>query len=385
MTQPAHNPEKPPAEHWPAVVVGAGVAGATVACLLAAAGLRVLLVEAKRFPRDKVCGACLNRRALAALAHAGLEPVLSTLGGAPTTHLDLRAAGRALSVPTPEGLALTRRTLDTALLAEAQRRGVAVRQGVRAAVLPTTASGYRPVRLTPDEGEPTVVAAAVVIAADGLGAPSVSGLPDFRPRAEQASRIGAGATLADESIPNLQSGSVLMAVGPAGYVGVVRCEQGKVNAAAAFDARPAARSSLGELALATLRAAGVPAADSVARAPWRGVRRLTQAAGRVAGERLLVVGDSAGYVEPFTGEGMACAAEDALRAAPLAARAATGWEPAIDADWTGYCTASRRDRQRDIRRLAWLLRRPWATRAAITAAAAWPAVGGRLAHRICTP
>ncbi len=57
---------------WDAVVVGAGPAGALAAHQLAVGGARVLLVEKKRFPRWKVCGACLNGQALAVLDSTGL-------------------------------------------------------------------------------------------------------------------------------------------------------------------------------------------------------------------------------------------------------------------------------------------------------------------------
>jgi flavin-dependent dehydrogenase len=47
-------------EPWQVVIVGAGVAGAYVAARLAHAGVSVLLVDRGRFPRNKVCGACLS-------------------------------------------------------------------------------------------------------------------------------------------------------------------------------------------------------------------------------------------------------------------------------------------------------------------------------------
>ncbi|MFY7877691.1 MAG: FAD-dependent oxidoreductase, partial [Pirellula sp.] len=49
---------------WDLIVVGAGIAGSSTAILAAREGLRVLLIEAKRFPREKVCGGCLNPRAI---------------------------------------------------------------------------------------------------------------------------------------------------------------------------------------------------------------------------------------------------------------------------------------------------------------------------------
>ena len=58
---------------WDAVVIGAGPAGALAAHQLATRGSRTLVVDAKRFPRSKVCGGCLNRRGIAALEAAELE------------------------------------------------------------------------------------------------------------------------------------------------------------------------------------------------------------------------------------------------------------------------------------------------------------------------
>ena len=51
------------ARTWDAVVVGAGPAGAVAARELARRGTTVLLVDRASFPRNKVCGACLNVRA----------------------------------------------------------------------------------------------------------------------------------------------------------------------------------------------------------------------------------------------------------------------------------------------------------------------------------
>jgi len=56
-----------PSGRWPVVVIGAGPAGALAALELARQGVPVLLVERRRFPRWKVCGACLSGQALAAL------------------------------------------------------------------------------------------------------------------------------------------------------------------------------------------------------------------------------------------------------------------------------------------------------------------------------
>src|SRR3954467_7857868 len=49
---------------WDAIVIGAGPAGALAARQLARAGLQTLLIDAKHFPREKVCGGYLNSRAM---------------------------------------------------------------------------------------------------------------------------------------------------------------------------------------------------------------------------------------------------------------------------------------------------------------------------------
>ena len=57
---------------WDAVVVGAGPAGATAARQLARQGHRVMLLDSRAFPREKVCGHALLADALACLERVGL-------------------------------------------------------------------------------------------------------------------------------------------------------------------------------------------------------------------------------------------------------------------------------------------------------------------------
>jgi menaquinone-9 beta-reductase len=46
--------------HFDVVIVGAGPAGASCAALLAHGGIRVLLCDKAKFPREKICGDCIN-------------------------------------------------------------------------------------------------------------------------------------------------------------------------------------------------------------------------------------------------------------------------------------------------------------------------------------
>src|SRR5258708_9218645 len=47
-------------ELFDVAIVGAGPAGSTCAAFCAAAGLRTVVIERETFPREKVCGDCLN-------------------------------------------------------------------------------------------------------------------------------------------------------------------------------------------------------------------------------------------------------------------------------------------------------------------------------------
>ena len=115
-------------------IVGSGPAGASCAAFSAMAGLRILLIDRAKFPREKVCGDCLN---------PNCWPVLERLRGAG----EVRAAphgkllsvdfitvdGSIVSAPLPGGanaeIAIRRSLLDQILLRRAQSLGVEVREG----------------------------------------------------------------------------------------------------------------------------------------------------------------------------------------------------------------------------------------------------------------
>jgi len=111
------------------VVVGGGPAGACAASLLAGAGRATLLIEREAEPRHKICGEFLSIEAQACLRTLGVD--VRALGGVPIAQLRLVSGRSVAEARLPfEGMGLTRRTLDEALLRCARQHGAVVRRGL---------------------------------------------------------------------------------------------------------------------------------------------------------------------------------------------------------------------------------------------------------------
>jgi flavin-dependent dehydrogenase len=369
---------------WDAIVVGAGPAGSFLARELARGGAEVLLVDRSTFPRDKVCGACLSARSLGFLEVAGLGDLATEAGAEPIGRFELvTAAGRA-TVGLPAGAALSRRRLDDALVTAAVDAGACLLAGSRALLGPLEVD-RREVRL-PETGE--TLTARFVVAADGLSGGFVP--EEVLPRrVTRGSRLGAWAMLPPAAGPASEGGigTISMAVSAEGYVGSVRVEGGAINVAAALDPRRVREHGLAGAAERVLEqsAAATPAIAAVREASWRGTAPLTRRPVDVALERVFLVGDSAGYVEPFTGEGMAWAFETALALAPLAVRAVEGWNPALADAWRRSHGRGVARRQRWCRWVAVGLRHPRLVRLAVRALAIRPRLAAPLVRRLTEP
>jgi flavin-dependent dehydrogenase len=383
MLAPTLSRDGAAARVWDVVVAGAGPAGALAAHELARAGLAVLLVDQAAFPRWKVCGACLNGRALSVLQAAGLEALVERRGGVPLSGFELAAGGRRAHIPLPAGIALSREALDAALIEAAVQAGAHFLPQTQAA-RGRASEMARSVWLRDRQGE-TEVTARLVLAATGLG-----GRPLAEPVARRAtplrrSRIGAGLVV-EAAAPFYRAGTIFMACGTGGYVGLVRLEDGRLNVAAALDPDRVHRGGPGFAVPALLCEAGLPPIPDLARGSWRGTPALCRPPARPAAHRLFVLGDAAGYVEPFTGEGMAWALASAAAVVPLAARAVQHWDAALVGQWYKVYRQTVARRQVVCRTLAALLRSPgWMQQALVSCLALAPALAAPLVRRFNQP
>ena len=159
------------APRYDAVIVGAGPAGSATAAYLARGGARVLLLDRSRFPRDKACGGGLTPRGVAALSRLGVETPPSgffRVGG-----LEMKSRQHSVAARFPQtsrwpdyGLVARRSVLDQKVLDAALATGAELRTGVRA-VGPLMEDGTcRGVRVR-SNGSVEDIEARWTIAADG--------------------------------------------------------------------------------------------------------------------------------------------------------------------------------------------------------------------------
>jgi flavin-dependent dehydrogenase len=299
-----------------AVVVGAGPAGLAFAAHAAARGLDVLVLERREGPLDKACGEGILPAGVRALGPLGvLEriPPEDRAAIEAIRWIDAAAGEARLALPPPRGLAVRRTALSAALLARAREAGAEVIQG--AAV-----SRHRRV------GDGVVVAGPfgeargrLLVAADGLNSPTRrrEGL-DLPPRAPR--RYGAR----HHFQVSPWSPDVEVHFGPRAEAYVWPAGPARVGVAFLYEpgVSGSPRRLLESFPAIAARVAGAPEAS----AP-RGAGPFDQAARARVADRLVLLGDAAGYVDAITGEGLSlafgCAADLAAIAPEALARGAT--------------------------------------------------------------
>ncbi len=361
--------------------MGAGPGGALSTLLLAQRGLAVLLVERAAFPRRKVCGCCLNAAALATLAAVGLGDLPARNGARRLAWVQLAARGQRAEIPITPGAALSREVFDAALVSAAIAAGAHFLPATHAVL--DRPDGHA---VTLQWGSATAVTRAnAVIAATGLGGRFLDDDAGFEPEVSAGSRVGAG-TVTDSAPSELVAGTIYMGWAEQGYLGMVRIDGERLNVAGAFyPGLVRARGGLAGAARAVLEQVRLPVPEGLDSATWRGTPALSTRRTSVAGERLFLVGDATGYVEPFTGEGMAWALASARLVAPLAEAAARAPSSAGAASWRLVHRTSIGRRQRLCRAIAWSLRRPPLVRAGIALLSRWPGLAAPFVHAVNAP
>jgi len=356
--------------HWDAVVAGAGPAGSATALLLSRAGMRVLLLDRARFPREKPCSEYLSPESTLVLERLGKDVLAAVAAASPA-----RLTGMKVVAPSGRSVvgrfetfsfALPRTRFDTILLNAAQTRGVEVRQGVKVEELVYERGAVGGV-VARDVGHGTreTFRARVVVGADGLRSVVARRLGMVHTAGPR--RIAFTAHVAD--VPGVDDLGE-MHVGRPGYVGLGPIGEGVTTVALVV---PFAEAHRGDRFFAELNRFPALAGRFD---PRRLVRRVL-ATGPFArwsrrpvaiggGGGALLVGDAADFFDPFTGQGI----YSALRGAELAAVAIVE-TLATGASLRQYARARRREFSGK-----WLLER------VIGIAVGWPALIERVVGRM---
>jgi menaquinone-9 beta-reductase len=332
------------------LVVGAGPGGSAAAYHLARTGLDVTVVDKASFPREKVCGDGLTPRGVKAMLKMGLDP--DDPGFERVEGLRVYSRHASIELRWPElhdypdfGLVRTRHDFDELLARRAQKAGARLLERTEA-LQPIWNDGWvvgatvRPSGgrdADADERDADEVRARFVLAADGAASRFAS-QAGVKRNAERPLGIAARRYFRIDRSPgpwleswlDLWEGDVLLP----GYGWLFPLADGTVNVGAGMLNTFKGFQDISAQRLFDAFAAMLPASWNVGEETAVGrvlSGPLPMGFNRtpVARPGLLLVGDAAGIVNPFNGEGIAYAMESGELAAELVHDALVADRPGI--------------------------------------------------------
>ncbi len=315
------------------LVIGGGPAGSAAGFWLAKAGHDVCVLERKAFPRDKTCGDGLTPRAVHQLREMGLEPAIAAHHH---RHDGLRAVahGITLELPWPEhpvfpnyGYVVRRRDLDQMVADHAAGAGATVLASTEA-VRPLLRDGLVTGAVVKDKvsGESREIRARYVIVADGslsrfgraLGAARNKSYPQgIAIRGYFESPISADPWIESCLDVHDRDGASMP-----GYGWIFPLGDGTINVGIGLLSTFKGYKDVNTTHLMTEWSATAPQRwgidpDAMLAPPTGGRLPMAGSVNPKVGPNWLLVGDAAGSINPFNGEGIDYAYETARMAADL--------------------------------------------------------------------
>jgi geranylgeranyl reductase family protein len=334
------------------VIVGAGPSGSSCAYWLARAGWSVCLIEIKDFPRVKTCGDGLTPRSVHQLAQMGLEPAVAAKGH---RYNGLRAFGfgASLEMDWPEhpvfpnyGYTITRFNLDGLVAERAVEHGAVLLSGVEATgLLEATESANGGLRgaagvLVKEKSTATTgaIRGRYVIVGDGQNSRLGRELGTGRNRSWPMGMALRGYYTSERhDEPWIDSHLDIRdpkgAVVP-GYGWIFPLGDGRVNVGVGLLSTGGAwkgvnTTKLQEYFVAQTADAWGLSDETSCGAPTGGRLPMGMAIGPRVGANTMTIGDAAGMVNPFNGEGIAYGYETGRLAAGVAGEALLANDPSL--------------------------------------------------------
>ncbi|HKT72189.1 MAG TPA: NAD(P)/FAD-dependent oxidoreductase [Steroidobacteraceae bacterium] len=391
-----------------ALVIGAGPAGASVAIRLAQSGRRVTLIEQAHYPRQKVCGECLNPASLQLLAELGLGQQIANRAGPEIRQVAWMTRRGTVTATMPAcesgdfryGRAIGRDSLDTLLVEEARALGVRIIQPAHVRRVSGEPGDFRCIyhwrsdrgaaSRSTDHHERTVTA-SIVIDAHGSWerAPYVetSGQCHARRSSPRSSDLLAfkvtfeGTSLSPGVLPVLSL--------PGGYGGVVVADRGRTTLACCIRRdvlRQWRARAPGKSAAAVVEAYLRDSCPDLAAAlqnarrdgPWQSAGPLRPGFHDATSNPGLRIGNASVEAHPLIGEGICMALQSAAALARLIVKQPSNIDPArvqaLQRAHARTCRAAFRGRVRLAHLYAQVAMRPWLTTPSAALMRAWPRI-----------
>lgn len=290
------------------IVVGAGPGGFATSLVAARAGLRVLLLDRRRFPRNKVCGDAITPLGLEMLAQLGVLDAVRRVADeeCPAIELGFGASGRTSSLGTP--VLVVRRYVLDATLVDLVRPRVEVREGCGVTDLLWSHGAVCGVAGRTEDGTRFSATSHVVVGADGASS-VVARLTGCRIGKAERMNVAIRTYYRDVEMTTRAPEFHFLPELAGGYLWIfpAGCHRYNVGLGASDDTLHVLGTPLRELLARAL--ASPPFSERFARAnaidrfeggqiPCNGLVQ------QLCGAGFLLVGDAAGLADPFWGDGI---------------------------------------------------------------------------------